>query len=87
VKGLEIGAMKFKYEHPKLVNLSGEQPAYGEDCSGGSSATTGCYNGNSAGGRCRSGIGGPCAFWRCSGGNWPEPNGDSCTNGDHAGTA
>jgi SynChlorMet cassette protein ScmD len=41
------GKMGFNYEVPKLINLSGEQVAYGA-CSGGSAASGGCGSGNLA---------------------------------------
>jgi hypothetical protein len=40
--------MKFKYEHPKLVDLSGGQPAQGHCGSGTSAGASGCYSGGSA---------------------------------------
>jgi SynChlorMet cassette protein ScmD len=39
---------RFAYEPPKLVNLSGEQAAYGANCSQGSQATNRCNTGNLA---------------------------------------
>jgi SynChlorMet cassette protein ScmD len=54
----EVSALKpFTYELPQLVNLSGEQAAYGADCSvTGSQATNTCSTGNLAC-SCSSGTG------------------------------
>jgi SynChlorMet cassette protein ScmD len=55
---------RFAYEPPKLVNLSGEQAAYGANCTQGSQATNTCSTGSLAC-SCSSGTSG--AYACCSG--------------------